>query len=96
VLDDALSAVDTHTEHRILEQLRAVRSGRTSLIVSHRVSAVMDADDILVLDDGAVVERGNHAALLRHGGLYASLQRRQLLSETLDGGTALAPSQDVL
>jgi ATP-binding cassette, subfamily B, multidrug efflux pump len=84
VLDDALSAVDTHTEHRILNGLRAVLIGRTSIIVSHRVSGVMDADSILVLDDGRVVERGTHAELIRAGGLYAALQHRQLLTEALD------------
>lgn len=85
VLDDALSAVDTHTEHEILSGLRRVLAGRTSVIVSHRVTAVMEADLILVLDDGRVVERGTHAELLRLGGVYAALQRRQLLAEDLEG-----------
>jgi ATP-binding cassette, subfamily B, multidrug efflux pump len=80
VLDDALSAVDTHTEAEILEGLRGVMAGRTSVIVSHRVTAVKDADLILVLDDGRVAERGTHDELLRRGGVYAALQRRQLLS----------------
>jgi ATP-binding cassette subfamily B protein len=90
VLDDALSAVDTHTEHEILEGLRGVMAGRTSVIVSHRVSAVMHADHILVLDEGRVVEQGSHLELLRAGGLYARLQRRQVLAE------AVAEDDDLL
>jgi ATP-binding cassette subfamily B protein len=84
VLDDALSAVDTQTETRILEGLRQVMEGRTSIIVSHRVTAVMNADLILVLDDGAIVERGTHAELAARRGLYATLLRRQLLEEGLE------------
>jgi ATP-binding cassette subfamily B protein len=90
VLDDALSAVDTHTEYEILDGLRGVLAGRTSIIVSHRVSAVMHADLILVLDDGRIVEQGRHSELLQRGGIYAALQRRQLLAEDLDGGDILA------
>ena len=82
VLDDALSAVDTHTEAKILEDLRRVMAGRTSFIISHRVSAVMGADLILVLDEGRIVERGTHPQLLAAGGTYATLLRRQML-ETL-------------
>jgi ATP-binding cassette subfamily B protein len=84
ILDDALSAVDTHTETEILENLKRVLAHRTSLIVSHRVSAVMNADLILVLDDGKIVERGRHAELIAEGGLYASLLRRQLLEESVE------------
>ena len=94
VLDDALSAVDTHTEHGILERLRAVFAGRTSVIVSHRVTAVMHADLILVLDEGRLVERGTHAELLRQGGVYAALQRRQLLAEQVEGDAPLAGASD--
>jgi ATP-binding cassette subfamily B multidrug efflux pump len=83
VLDDALSAVDTHTEARILEDLRTVLAGRTSFIISHRVSAVMNADQILVLEDGAIVERGTHTDLLAREGTYATLLRRQMLEEEL-------------
>jgi ATP-binding cassette subfamily B multidrug efflux pump len=91
VLDDALSAVDTHTETEILQGLRSVLAGRTSVIVSHRVTAVMSADRIVVLDGGEVAEVGTHAELLRAGGTYAALQRRQLLAEDLDGDSVLAP-----
>jgi ATP-binding cassette subfamily B protein len=92
VLDDALSAVDTHTEHEILEGLRSVLAGRTSVIVSHRVTAVMHADLILVLDGGRVAEQGTHEELLRLGGVYAALQRRQLLAEEVEGDDLLAAS----
>ena len=84
ILDDALSAVDTHTETEILENLREVLAGRTALIISHRVSAVMHADLILVLDQGRIVERGTHAQLIEAGGLYATLLSRQLLEERLE------------
>ena len=86
VLDDALSAVDTHTEHEILARMKSVLAGRTSVIVSHRVSAVMDADQILVLDGGRIVEQGTHDQLLKRGGTYALLQRRQLLADEVEGG----------
>ncbi len=84
ILDDALSAVDTHTEARILEDLRTVLAGRTSFIISHRVSAVMNADQILVLDDGRIVERGTHDQLMDLGGTYSTLLRRQMLEEELE------------
>jgi ATP-binding cassette subfamily B protein len=83
VLDDALSAVDTYTEEEILTRLRGVMRQRTSIIVSHRVSTVRDADQIFVLDHGRIVERGAHAALVAHGGLYATLYKKQLLEEEL-------------
>ncbi|MEO5510766.1 MAG: ABC transporter ATP-binding protein [Longimicrobiales bacterium] len=85
ILDDALSAVDTHTERDILLGLRHEMARRTAIMVSHRVSAVMDADQILVLDHGRIVEQGRHAELVASGGLYSTLLRRQLLEEALTG-----------
>ncbi|HEX7708109.1 MAG TPA: ABC transporter ATP-binding protein [Thermoanaerobaculia bacterium] len=84
ILDDSLSAVDTQTEERILNALREIRQGRTVLIVSHRVSSVKDADHIVVLDEGRIVERGTHEALLEKGGYYADLYRRQTIEDELD------------
>ena len=81
VLDDVLSAVDTSTESSILRGLRRELKGRTAFIISHRVTAVMDADLILVLDEGRIVERGRHAELVALGGTYATLLRRQLLEQ---------------
>jgi ATP-binding cassette, subfamily B, multidrug efflux pump len=95
LLDDALSAVDTHTEKRILAALRDVLRQRTSLVVSHRVSAVMDADQILVLADGRIVERGTHADLMATGGVYAVLLRRQLLEEGLEGPALAAGAASI-
>jgi ATP-binding cassette subfamily B protein len=83
ILDDALSAVDTATEEAILAKLRDVRRARTCLIVAHRVSTVRDADQILVLDQGRIVERGTHDSLLAHGGLYAAMDRRQRLEQEI-------------
>ncbi|MCH2463716.1 MAG: ABC transporter ATP-binding protein/permease [Gemmatimonadetes bacterium] len=87
VLDDALSAVDTHTEARILDDLAHVMEGRTSFIISHRVSAVMNADLILVLDGGRMVERGLHTELMALGGTYAQLLHRQMLEQDIESTT---------
>jgi ATP-binding cassette subfamily B multidrug efflux pump len=83
VLDDALSSVDTATEETILRELTAVRRARTCLIVAHRISTVRDADQILVLRDGRIAERGTHDELVGRGGLYADMHRRQLLEEEI-------------
>jgi ATP-binding cassette, subfamily B, multidrug efflux pump len=84
VLDDSLSAVDTHTEERILNALRTIRRGRTAIIVSHRVSSVKDADHIVVLEEGRIVESGTHDALVERGGYYADLYRRQTIEAELE------------
>ena len=84
LLDDALSAVDTGTQTSILQHLRAARVGRSVLIVSHRLSAVADADHIVVLRHGKISEQGTHASLLEHDGWYASQWRYQQLEQALD------------
>jgi ATP-binding cassette subfamily B protein len=84
VLDDSLSAVDTETEEEILKGLAGVRRTRTTFLVSHRVSTVKDADMIVVLRDGRIAERGTHDELVREGGFYADLHRRQLLEEEME------------
>lgn len=84
ILDDATSAVDTETEHEINERIKDVLRGRTSLIISHRISAVKDADQIIYLDDGRIVEQGDHDELIAKNGRYAELYRTQLLAEELE------------
>ncbi len=84
ILDDALSSVDAETEESILKELRAARAGRTCFIVAHRLSAVRDADHILVLDEGTVVEEGTHQDLVRKGGIYAGIHRRQQLEAEIE------------
>jgi ATP-binding cassette subfamily B multidrug efflux pump len=83
ILDDALSAVDTYTEEEILSRLRGVMRQRTSIIVAHRVSTVRQADLIVVLDRGRIVERGTHDELVRADGIYSEMNRKQLLEEEL-------------
>ncbi len=84
ILDDALSAVDTYTEEEILKRLKQVMANRTSIIISHRISTVKEADMIIVLDNGAISERGTHDELVAHGGIYAELYEKQLLEEELE------------
>jgi len=83
ILDDALSAVDTYTEEEILVRLKDVMRARTAIIISHRISTVRDADQIVVLDAGRLVEKGTHDELIRLGGHYAELYKKQLLEEEL-------------
>jgi ATP-binding cassette subfamily B protein len=78
ILDDSLSSVDAETERDILGRLRPILAGRTSILVSHRVAAVKDASQILVVDGGRIAERGTHAELLAAGGVYAALYREQI------------------
>lgn len=84
VLDDSLSAVDTDTEEQILRNLSSELGRRTAILISHRISTIRQADRIVVLDDGRIVEEGTHEELLRRDGLYADLYRKQLLTEELD------------
>jgi ATP-binding cassette subfamily B protein len=83
ILDDALSSVDTHTEDKILNHLREVMQGRTTIFISHRVSTVRNADRIAVLHDGRIVEAGTHDELLALNGYYSDLYNKQLLEEEL-------------
>jgi ATP-binding cassette subfamily B protein len=84
ILDDCLSSVDAQTEKEILEEFKDLLKEKTTIIISHRISAVKEADEILVLDDGEVVERGDHQALIQKGGIYADLFHQQRLSEELE------------
>src|SRR5258707_13536368 len=77
VLDEATSALDSHTEHEIQGALERVSRNRTSLVIAHRLSTIVGADDIIVLDQGRIAERGTHGQLLAAGGLYARMWNRQ-------------------
>ena len=84
ILDDSLSAVDTYTEEEILKRLREIMKNRTSIIVSHRISTVKDADVIIVLDDGKILEKGNHEELIEKQGLYYHIYQKQMLEKSLE------------
>jgi ATP-binding cassette subfamily B protein len=81
VLDEATSALDSHTEHEIQGALERVSQNRTSLVIAHRLSTIVAADEIIVLDQGKIAERGTHGELLASGGLYASMWNRQREAE---------------
>jgi ATP-binding cassette subfamily B protein len=84
ILDDALSSVDTYTEETILRQLTGIMAGRTTILISHRVSTIQNADEIVVLHGGKIVERGAHAELLALNGHYTELYNKQLIEEALE------------
>ena len=84
IMDDALSSVDASTETRILEHLRRRQGQHSMILVSHRISSIQDLSQILVLDEGSLVERGTHESLVEQGGLYAQMHRRQLLEARLE------------
>lgn len=84
ILDDCLSAVDTQTEEKILEELKGVIKQRTSIIISHRISTLKHADEIIVLENGEIAERGTHFTLLEEKGLYFNLYQKQIAAEQID------------
>ena len=86
ILDDSLSAVDAKTEHLILENLKEERSGKTTIITAHRLSAIVHADLIIVMDNGKIIERGTHDQLIAQDGWYKETYNTQQLEEKMKGG----------
>lgn len=86
ILDDSLSAVDAKTEHLILENLKEERSGKTTIITAHRLSAIVHADLIIVMDNGKIIERGTHDQLVAQDGWYKETYNTQQLEEKMKGG----------
>jgi len=84
ILDDCFSSVDTDTEEKILREFRTLLRQRTSIIISHRISTISGADEIVVLEEGSVAERGSHAQLIERGGIYAEIYRRQQIEEEIE------------
>lgn len=83
ILDDSLSAVDTQTEEKILENLNEIMKSRTTIIISHRISTIKNADEIIVLDDGKIVQRGTHDELVKNAGIYKDIYEKQLLEDRI-------------
>jgi len=90
MLDDALSAVDTKTENNILNSMKRIMQGRTTIIISHRVSSAKLANKIIVLSDGVIVEQGTHETLLQHDGVYRDLYEKQMQLDEAENRDALA------
>jgi ATP-binding cassette, subfamily B, bacterial MsbA len=90
LLDEATSALDSESERHVQRALKTLMRGRTTLVIAHRLSTVIDADLIYVLRDGQVAEQGSHAELLRRGGLYAHLYTQQFAEQERDAHTAAA------
>ena len=84
ILDDSVSAVDTDTEEKILTHLKENRKNKTNIIIAHRISTIQDSDLIIVIDEGKIVESGNHKELLQNRGLYSSIYEKQLLEKMLE------------
>src|SRR6202023_1847335 len=95
LLDEATSALDSHTEKEIQDALDRVSKNRTTLVIAHRLSTIVGADEIIVLDQGAIVERGTHQALLARGGLYAGMWNRQREAEQARAALARFEADEV-